>query len=131
MPTGSYAQPGESRDDEAALESRVREALEPDEELHAVAPAKDAVFAVSDRRLIVAARERIALSVRFHELRRIQFDIERDRPATMVVVPEEAQYEPQVLAIPPEGFKAAADVLALVGQQLARIGQDQGRGAGS
>jgi hypothetical protein len=116
--------------DDTDLEARLREALEPDEDLHAYAHGRDAVFAVSDRRLIVAARERIALSVRFHELRRIQFDIERDRPATMVVVPEEAHYEPQVLAIPPEAFRATADVLALVGQQLANLGRAQGRDAG-
>jgi hypothetical protein len=103
------------------LEVRLREALEQDEQLRAYAHARDAIFAVSDRRLIVAASERIALSVRFHELRRIQFDIERDRPATMVVVPEESQYEPQVLAIPPEAFRATAEVLTLVGQQLARL----------
>ena len=77
------------------------EVLEPDEVLRAHSRARDAMIAVSDRRLIVAARERVALSIGFDELRRIQFDIERDRPATMVIVPEEAHHEPQVLAIPP------------------------------
>jgi hypothetical protein len=109
------------------VEPYVLEVLEPDETLRAHARARDAVIAVSDRRLIVAARERVALSIGFHELRRIQFDIERDRPATMVIVPEEAHYEPQVLAIPPQAFRATAEALALIGQQLASIRQRDSR----
>ena len=69
----------------------------------------------------------MALSIGFDELRRIQFDIERDRPATMVIVPEEAHYEPQVLAIPPQEFKATAEALALIGLQLANIRQRESR----
>jgi hypothetical protein len=107
------------------VESYVLAALEPDETLRARVSARDAVIAVSDRRLIVAAGERVALSIGFGELRRIQFDIERDRPATMVIVPEEAHYEPQVLAIPPEEFRATAEALTLIGQQLARIRQTE------
>lgn len=95
--------------------------LEPDEQLRVKARALDAILAVSDRRLIVASRERVILSVSFNELRRIQFDIERDRPATMVIVPEEAHHEPQVLAIPPEEFSATAEALALIGRQIARF----------
>jgi hypothetical protein len=105
------------------LEPFVLKVLEPDEVLRARARAREAVLAVSDRRLIVAARERVALSVGFHELRRIQFDIERDRPATMVIVPEEAHHEPQVLAIPPQEFRAAAELLTLIGHRLARFEQ--------
>jgi hypothetical protein len=95
--------------------------LEPDEQLRVKARALDAILAVSDRRLIVASPERVILSVSFNELRRIQFDIERDRPATMVIVPEEAHHEPQVLAIPPEEFSATAEALALIGRQIARF----------
>jgi hypothetical protein len=113
-----------SQEPASDVEPYVLQVLEPDEVLRARARAREAVLAVSDRRLIVAARERVALSVGFHELRRIQFDIERDRPATMVIVPEEAHYEPQVLAIPPQEFKAAAEALALIGHRLARYEQD-------
>jgi hypothetical protein len=109
------------------VEPYVLEVLEPNETLRAHARARDAIIAVSDRRLIVAARERVALSIGFDELRRIQFDIERDRPATMVIVPEEAHYEPQVLAIPPQEFKATAEALALIGLQLANIQRRESR----
>jgi hypothetical protein len=109
------------------VESYVLAALQPDETVRARARARDAVIAVSDRRLIVAARERVVLNIGFDELRRIQFDIERNRPATMVIVPEEAHYEPQVLAIPPDEFRATAEALTLIGQQLARIREAEAR----
>lgn len=38
-----------------------------------------------------------ALDVSIDNLRRVQFDIERERPATLVVVPQQPTDEPQVL----------------------------------
>jgi hypothetical protein len=102
------------------LEPQVLEVLEPDEQLRLRAQTGEAILAVTDRRLLVAAPGRIALALPFDGLRRIQFDIERDRPATMVIVPEMAHHEPQVLAIPPDQFRAAADALVTIGQQLAQ-----------
>jgi hypothetical protein len=95
--------------------------LEPDEKVHAAARASDALMLVSDRRLLVAAGERLALSLPIAELRRVQFDIEKGRPATLVIVPEAATVEPQVLAIPAEQLAAAAEVLAIVGLRLAAM----------
>ncbi len=93
--------------------------LEPEEKLQVTARATNAVLAVTDRRLIVTDEQRIALDVQFLELRRIQFDIERTRPATLVIVPENATHAPQVLAIPPEEFDRTASALALIGRRLA------------
>ena len=101
------------------LEPHVLAALEPGEELRHRARATDAVIAVTDRRLVVAAQNRVALSVPFQSVRRIQFDIERKRPATLVIVPEERTYEPQVLAIEPSGFEAIARALVTVGLRFA------------
>jgi hypothetical protein len=102
------------------IEPHVLQALEPGEELAVQARTTEAVIAVTDRRLVVAAAERVALAVAFEDLRRIQFDIERDRPATLVIVPEMAHHEPQVLSIPPDRYREAADALVLIGQRLAR-----------
>jgi hypothetical protein len=102
------------------IERHLLHVLEPGEELRVQARATDAVLAVTDRRLVVAATERVALAVPFQDLRRIQFDIERDRPATLVIVPEMAHHEPQVLSIPPERYQEAAEALVLIGQRLAR-----------
>jgi hypothetical protein len=96
--------------------------LDPQEKLQVTARATDAVLAVTDRRLIVADENRVALEVAFKEVRRIQFDIERTRPATLVIVPENAAHDPQVLAIPPDEYDQAASALALIGRRLA--GQD-------
>jgi hypothetical protein len=100
-------------------EPHVLEVLEPDERLRHRASTSDAVLAVTDRRLVVAARGRIALAVPFAGLRRIEFDIERHRPATLVIVPEMARDEPQVLSIPPEQYGAAAEALVAIGLELA------------
>jgi hypothetical protein len=105
---------------ENTLDPVVVDVLEEGEQLRLRAAAKDAVLAVTDRRLVVAAPpSRIALAVPFEQVRRIQFDIERRRPATLVIVPEEFGDEPQVLAIPPEQYRAAADALVEIGRALA------------
>ena len=93
--------------------------LEPDEKLAIQARARDVEIAVTDRRLLVAANDRLALDIPLDGLRRIQFDIERTRPATMVIVPEQPRNEPQVLAVDPEDFEAVARVLVIVGRRLA------------
>ena len=97
----------------------LRQVLEPGEQVHWRAMATDAVLAVTDRRLVVAAPTRVALAIPFEGVRRIQFDIERNRPATLVVVPELGHHEPQVLAIPPEQYHAAAAALVALGLALA------------
>ncbi|MEZ0239266.1 MAG: hypothetical protein ACAH65_00575 [Chloroflexota bacterium] len=93
--------------------------LEPGEELRLTARSTDAVLAVTDQRIIVADDGRVALDVPIQGVRRIQFDIERTRPATLVIVPEDASRAPQVLAIPPEEYDRAAGALALIGRRLA------------
>jgi hypothetical protein len=111
------------------LEPHVIEALEPGEKVRIRARATDAVLAVTDRRLVVAAPDRVALAVDIAALRRIQFDIERARPATLVIVPESASHEPQVLSIPPEHYRAAAEALIAIGHELAPLDprEDTGR----
>jgi hypothetical protein len=70
----------------------------------------------------VAADGRLALDVRFHGLRRIQFDIERQRPATLVIVPEHPADEPQVITVPPQRYADVAQALALVGERIYELG---------
>jgi hypothetical protein len=74
---------------------------------------------VTDRRLSIATDDRLILDVALNAIRRIQFDIERDRPATMVVVPEHPQQEPQVLAVRPRDYDSIGLALAAVGRYLA------------
>jgi hypothetical protein len=100
-------------------------ALEAGEEVRARAEATDAVLAVTDRRVVVAAPARVALAVPIDAIRRVQFDIERARPATMVIVPEHADHEPQVLAIPAHQYEAAGRAMVTLGLALAGVGRDQ------
>jgi hypothetical protein len=88
------------------------------ERIEAAARAADAVLAVSDRRVVVAVRDRITLSLDIDGLRRIQFDIEKTRPATLVIVPESSREEPQVLAIPHEHIRDTAALLGVIGERL-------------
>ncbi len=104
-----------------SVEPHVLRALEPGERVRLRASATDAVLAVTDRRLVVASPDRVALAVPIDGLRRIQFDIERHRPATLVIVPEQASHEAQVLSIPPEHYRAAAEALVAIGHALAPI----------
>ena len=102
--------------------------LAPDEMVEVQAPAGDALVVVTDRRLAVANTERLMLDIPIEGLRRIQFDIERKRPATLVIVPEQRDYDPQVLAIDPSGFEAIARALVTVGLRFAAGNDEQQTG---
>jgi hypothetical protein len=101
-----------------SLDPLVERQLEPDETVCAAARAGDAFMAVTDRRLLVAAGERLAINLAIEDLRRVQFDIEKGRAATIVIVPESATIEPQVLLIPDEQLEAASEVLTVIASRL-------------
>ncbi|SRR5258705_5011318 len=101
------------------IQAHVLEVLEPGEQLRLRAPASEAILAVTDRRLIVADPNRVALAVPFERLRRIQFDVERSRPATLVIVPEHPRDEAQVLSIRPDQYESTARALVAIGLELA------------
>jgi hypothetical protein len=106
--------------DTASLPPYLQAALEPGEEVRIHALSTEAILAVTTRRVVVAAPERVALAVPFEGVRRIQFDIERARPATLVIVPEHPEDEPQVLSIPPDHYQTAAQAIVAVGHALTR-----------
>jgi hypothetical protein len=103
---------------EEAPEPTLLHVLRPDEELHIQARSMDSVVAITDRRVIVTSGERVELDIPYEQLRRVQFDIERGRPATLVIVPEWPSDRPQVLAIPPEEYERAALGIGRIGQYL-------------
>ena len=74
---------------------------------------------VTDERLLVLTQERQLLDVPLDEVRRIQFDIERRRPATLVIVPEHPSHQPQVLAVHHDYYDEVAQALVLVGRRIA------------
>jgi hypothetical protein len=92
--------------------------LEPGEQVEVMTETTTAKLIVTDRRLAIATSDRVALDVAYADVRRIQFDIERKRPATLVIVPEHPSDEPQVLGVPPERYDDVTRALAIVGRRL-------------
>lgn len=88
------------------------------ERIEALAKAVDANIVVTDKRVVVATDERLIVDVPFDRLRRIQFDIERRRPATLVLVPEWPSDPPQTLSIQPDEYSGVAELLSLVGVRI-------------
>jgi hypothetical protein len=88
------------------------------ETVRALVDGVDGRVIVTDQRLAVTDAERIALNLELRKLRRIQFDIERERPATMVIVPDDPRYEAQVIIVPPEQYDAVGSALAYVGRTI-------------
>jgi hypothetical protein len=93
--------------------------MEPGETVEQVMETLEARLVVTDRRIRVASGDRVALDVDFPGLRRIQFDIERNRPATLVIVPDDPHHEPQVLAIPRGCYEEVTGMLARIGHRIA------------
>jgi hypothetical protein len=119
--------PGDTQEDQPMLEQdgtdhQVTTTPRPDEYVHADVDTEDGRLLVTDRRVEISRGARIALDLRFDELRRIQLDIERHRPATMVVVPDNARYEPQVLPIPAEALDTVTAALSFIGRTIQRAG---------
>jgi hypothetical protein len=101
--------------------------LQSDEQVQIEALAHEARLVVTDRRVAVVSRpDRPDLDIPFDSLRRIQFDIERERPATLVIVPEHPADSPQVLAIPPEQYAAVGQALVAIGHRL--VARDSSEG---
>jgi hypothetical protein len=103
------------------LENTIDHLIEPDERVHATARVIDAVVAVTDRRLVVATGAKVAIDIPWDRLRRVQLDIERDRPATLVLVPEWPSDPPQVLSVPPEAYRPTAQAVAFIAERLAGL----------
>jgi hypothetical protein len=106
----------QERDQEA--EPSLLHVLQPDEELYVQARAIGAVIGVTDRRLVVTTGGRVTMDVAYGELRRVQFDIEREHPATFVIVPDSPATPPEVLSIPESDYENAGHVLAVIGRRL-------------
>jgi hypothetical protein len=105
----------------AARDPEIEALIEADERLQAWAHVIDAVVAVTDRRLVVATGSRVTIDIPWERLRRVQLDIERDRPATLVLVPEWPSDAPQVLSVPPEAYRPVTQAVAFIAERLSSL----------
>jgi hypothetical protein len=99
--------------------------LRPGEVVESQAVANGAVIAVTRERVVVVEGEKTVLDIPFSELRRIQFDIERGRDATIVIVPEHINNWPRVVSIPVPRLTESALVLARIGERMNEPAEEQ------
>jgi hypothetical protein len=92
--------------------------LRPDEPLEISVRADGSSLGVTAERVVVAIGDRVTLDVPIAGLRRLQLDIERDRPAVLAVVPESIRDEPQILTVMPQAYDDVAAAVAFVGHRL-------------
>jgi hypothetical protein len=92
--------------------------LQPGEVVERQAHAEGFLIAVTPQRIIVTDGDRSVIDISYEELRRIQFDIERDRTATVVIVPEHIRNEPRVFSVPIANLTETALALALIGERI-------------
>ena len=92
--------------------------LHPGEVVETQAIVEGSAIAITQERLIVAEADKTVLDIRFEEVRRIQFDIERGRDATLVIVPEHINNWPRVVSVPVRHLRETSAVLARIGERI-------------
>ena len=95
--------------------------LEPEESVLVATTTERALVALTERRLIVREADRVVLDLAIEDIRRVEFDVERGRPATFAVVPHSPLQEPQVLAVPIERLDPVSRMIAIMGQRLGAL----------
>jgi hypothetical protein len=83
-----------------------------------VARTVEGTLRVAAGRLQVMIESRLALDVDVRGVRRIQFDLEQQRPASLVIVPHDPRREPQVLSIPFDEVPRVAEVITHVSESF-------------
>lgn len=89
------------------------------QDIRAQASADGHIVTVTDDFLQVGSGDIVKLSVAIENVRRIQFDIERERPATLVIVPDAPSDEPQVIMVDPDDYEGVGHALAVLGMKMA------------
>jgi hypothetical protein len=100
--------------------------LRPGEVVETQAIVEGSAIAVTKERLIVAEANKTVLDLPFDELRRIQFDIERGRDATLVIVPEHISNWPRIVSVPVAHLRETSVVLARIGERINEDAENAG-----
>ena len=100
--------------------------LRPREVVETQAVVEGSAIAVTRERLIVVEGDKTVLDIPFEELRRIEFDIERGRSATLVIVPEHISNWPRIVSVPVKHLRETAAVLARIGERINEVEQKTG-----
>ena len=100
--------------------------LRPGEVVETQAVVEGSAIAVTRERLIVVEGDKTVLDIPFDELRRIEFDIERGRDATLVIVPEHISNWPRIVSVPVGYLRETAAVLTRIGERINEDAQKAG-----
>jgi hypothetical protein len=99
--------------------------LKPGEVVEGQAEADGTVIVITEERLVVIEGEKSVLDIPFTELRRVQFDIERGRDATLVIVPEHISNWPRIVSVPLHNLRETSLVLARIGERINQGAEEQ------
>ena len=92
--------------------------LNPGEDARGVVDGIRGRLVLTDRRVVVTENRRITIDVPIDNLRLVEFDLESQRPARVIVVPEDPREPPLELAIEPQQYDEGASVLAELGPRI-------------
>jgi hypothetical protein len=73
---------------------------------------------LTDSRVLVTENGVVTLDVPIGNLRLVEFDLETQRPATVIIVPEHPRDPPRQLAIKPQQYAEVAALLAHLGPRI-------------
>jgi hypothetical protein len=93
-------------------------AFGPDERVRVVVETDDGVLALTDRRVVGRDALQAMLDVPVTAVRRIQLDVEKHRPATVVVVPDDATKVVMALSVPADQLASVSELVVRVGAEL-------------
>ena len=89
-----------------------------DEVVRGVVDGIEGRLVLTNRRVLVTENAVITLDVPITNLRLVEFDLESQRPATVIIVPEHPRDPPRQLAIEPQQYDEVASVLAQLGPRI-------------
>jgi len=89
-----------------------------DEAVRGVVDGIGGRLVLTDRRVLVTEHGVITLDVPIDNLRLVEFDIESQRPARVIIVPEYPSDPPRELDIEPQQYDEVAAVLAQLGPRI-------------
>lgn len=96
----------------------IRRHLDPDEAVRGVVDGTDGRLILTDHRVLVAESGRITLDVPIGNVRLIEFDVERQRPARVIIVPESPRHRPRELYVEPQQYDEVASMLQQLGPRI-------------
>jgi hypothetical protein len=92
--------------------------LGPKEVVRGLVEGIEGRLVLTNRRVFITEQGRITLDVPIEGLRLVEFDLENQRPATVIIVPEHPSDPPRQLAIEPQQYDEVASVLAQLGPRI-------------